>query len=152
MFADGRSLSVEAPLRVITAIVAGYFLGLPLFDKFMFISNQRPDGRFEKSLWDITFLMFYICVFTALRAVIMNHMLIPLAKAAGVSKKKYERFAEQGYSFLYYSISFSCGAVSSGRVLREEDVCLRQELTQHSISCIIHLGIMIPVTFGVIIQ
>ncbi|CDS13863.1 hypothetical protein LRAMOSA06037 [Lichtheimia ramosa] len=101
---------IEAPLRVITAIVAGYFLGLPLFDKFMFISNQRPDGRFEKSLWDITFLMFYICVFTALRAVVMNHMLIPLAKAVGVSKKKYERFAEQGYSCLYYSISFSCGA------------------------------------------
>lgn len=93
-------------------ILAGYGLGLPLCDKFLFIANQRPDGLFEKSLWDITFLLFYICVFTALRAVTMNHVLIPLAQWANVSRKKYQRFAEQGYSALYYSISFSFGAVS----------------------------------------
>ncbi|KAI8146663.1 TLC domain-containing protein [Fennellomyces sp. T-0311] len=100
---------IEAPIRVITAIVAGYFLGLPLCDKFIFISNQRSDGLYEKSLWDITFLLFYICVFTALRAAIMNHVLVPLARAWGVNKKKYDRFAEQGYSFIYYSTSFTCG-------------------------------------------
>ncbi|KAI9277290.1 TLC domain-containing protein [Phascolomyces articulosus] len=100
---------IEAPLRVIAIIVAGYFLGLPLCDKFLFIANQGDNGLYHKSFYDITFLLFYICVFTALRAAIMNHVLIPLARWSGVKKKKFERFAEQGYSFIYYSISSACG-------------------------------------------
>ncbi|KAI8994830.1 TLC domain-containing protein [Pilobolus umbonatus] len=100
---------IEIPVRIITSIAAGYFLGLPLFDKFIFISNQREDGRFEKSYYDIPFLFFYICVFTALRAATMDYVLIPFAQYFGVSVKKLQRFAEQSWSFVYYSCAFSYG-------------------------------------------
>lgn len=93
-------------------ILAGYFLRLPVFEHFIFISNQREDGRFEKSPWDVTFLFFYICVFTALRAATMDYVLFPLAKLVNVPKKKYQRFAEQSYSVFYYGIAFGFGVVS----------------------------------------
>lgn len=110
------SSSLEIPLKIIGVIVAGYFLRLPLFKHFLFISNQRGDGRYEKSFWDLTFLFFYICVFTALRAAVMDYMLIPLAKATGVIKKKHLRFAEQAWSFIYYTTAFSYGIVSSSKL------------------------------------
>ncbi|ORZ19827.1 TLC domain-domain-containing protein [Absidia repens] len=100
---------IEIPLKVIAFIVVGYFLQLPYFDRFLFISNQRPDGRFEKSYWDLTFLFFYICVFTAARASFMKYALLPLARWCKVSPKKYDRFCEQAWSFIYYSCSGSAG-------------------------------------------
>ncbi|KAI7899813.1 TLC domain-containing protein [Cokeromyces recurvatus] len=100
---------IEIPLKVILVILLGYFLHLPGFKHFIFISNQRKDGRYEKSLWDITFLFFYICVFTALRASIMDYILIPFSKYAGVSMKKQQRFAEQSWACMYYTFAFSFG-------------------------------------------
>ncbi|KAG1152211.1 hypothetical protein G6F37_000965 [Rhizopus arrhizus] len=100
---------IEIPLKTILVILAGYFLGLPGFQHFVLISNERKDGRYEKSLWDFTFLFFYIWVFTALRAALMDYVLIPFAKRTKVSVKKYQRFAEQSWSFFYYTSSFSFG-------------------------------------------
>lgn len=100
---------IEIPLKVIGVIVAGYFLRLPFFQYFIFITNQRKDGRFEKSFWDIAFLFFYVFVFTALRATIMDYILIPFARIAGVPIKKYQRFAEQSWACIYYTFSFSFG-------------------------------------------
>lgn len=93
-------------------IVAGCFLQLPFFQNFIFISNQRSDGRYEKSFWDLAFLFFYICGFTALRAAMMDYVLLPIAKLAEVPRKKHQRFAEQGWAFLYYTFAFSFGIVS----------------------------------------
>lgn len=67
----------------------------------------------------MTFLFFYICVFTALRAAVMDYVLIPLARVTGVLKKKYLRFAEQAWAFLYYSTAFSYGIVSMIQIWRE---------------------------------
>ncbi|KAI8365958.1 TLC domain-containing protein [Radiomyces spectabilis] len=97
------------PLRIIAPVLIGYLFRFPYFDKLIFISNERPDGRFEKSLWDIPFLLFYICVFTVLRALAMTYILIPLAVRTHVARKKHQRFAEQSWSFIYYTISFSYG-------------------------------------------
>lgn len=112
--------NLEIPLKVVGFILAGYFLRLPVFEHFIFISNQRQDGRFEKSPWDVTFLFFYICVFTALRAATMDYVLFPLAKLVNVPKKKYQRFAEQSYSVFYYGIAFGFGVVSIGLILQEQ--------------------------------
>ncbi|KAI8890974.1 longevity assurance proteins LAG1/LAC1 [Backusella circina FSU 941] len=100
---------IEFPLRIIMVIVAGYLLRLPYFKNFIFIANQRSDGRYEKSIWDITFLLFYVCVFTALRAAVMDYLLVPLAKSVHVEKKKWSRFAEQSWMALYYSVFFIFG-------------------------------------------
>lgn len=103
---------VEIPLKMIAFVVAGYFLRLPIFQNFIFITNQRADGRYEKSLWDLAFLLFYICVFTALRAAIMDYVLIPIAKYCQVPIKKHQRFAEQSWACIYYTFAFSLGIVS----------------------------------------
>ncbi|KAG2211291.1 TLC domain-containing protein [Mucor mucedo] len=100
---------IEIPLKVIMFIVAGYFLQLPFFQNFIFIANKRGDGRYEKSFWDLAFLFFYICVFTALRAATMNYILTPAAKYFSVPIQKYQRFAEQSWSFLYYTFAFIFG-------------------------------------------
>ncbi|KAI8086862.1 TLC domain-containing protein [Gilbertella persicaria] len=100
---------IEIPMKFIAFIVAGCFLRLPFFQNFVFISNQRNDGRYEKSLWDFAFLFFYICVFTALRAAIMDYVLIPLAKYTNVLVKKHQRFAEQSWAFMYYTFAFIFG-------------------------------------------
>lgn len=111
----------EIPLKAVGFILAGYFLRLPVFEHFIFISNQREDGRFEKSPWDVTFLFFYICVFTALRAATMDYVLFPLAKLVNVPKKKYQRFAEQSYSVFYYGIAFGFGVVSIEKKRDQEE-------------------------------
>ncbi|KAI8336885.1 TLC domain-containing protein [Blakeslea trispora] len=100
---------IEIPLKIIGFILSGCLLKLPYFHNFVFISNQRSDGRFEKSFWDLAFLFFYICVFTALRAATMDYVLMPLAKYANVSTKKYQRFSEQSWSFFYYTSAFLFG-------------------------------------------
>jgi TRAM1-like protein len=56
------------------------------------------------------FLFFYINVFTMARAASMQYVLMPLA--VGVSKKKRTRFAEQMWTVIYYSTSFTVGVVS----------------------------------------
>lgn len=104
---------IEIPLKLIGFVVAGYFLRLPVFQYFIFITNQRKDGRYEKSFWDLTFLVFYICVFTALRAAIMDYVLIPVAKYCNVPLKKHQRFAEQSWACIYYTFAFSFGIVSN---------------------------------------
>ena len=58
------------------------------------------------------FLFFYINVFTMARAASMQYVLMPLAVAGGVSKKKRIRFAEQMWTVIYYSTSFTVGVVS----------------------------------------
>ncbi|KAI8981591.1 TLC domain-containing protein [Mycotypha africana] len=100
---------IEIPLKIILVIVVGYFLNLPGPKHFIFISNRRSDGRYEKSLWDLTFLFFYICVFTALRAATMDYILLPLARITHVPIKKHQRFAEQSWAFIYYTVAFSFG-------------------------------------------
>ncbi|KAI8065615.1 TLC domain-containing protein [Gongronella butleri] len=100
---------IELPLKVIGAIVVAYFLQLPGFEHFILISNERADGRYEKSYWDLAFLFFYVCVFTALRAAVMEYVLLPIAKFSGVPKKKFDRFTEQAWYFLYYSCSAAAG-------------------------------------------
>lgn len=117
--------------------MVGYFLQLPYFDRFLFISNERSDGRFEKSYWDLTFLFFYVCIFTAARASFMKYALLPLAQWCKVSPKKYDRFCEQAWSCIYYTSSCCAGIVSQsikgtggatgrGRMGREdnEEACI----------------------------
>jgi acyl-CoA-dependent ceramide synthase len=61
----------------------------------------------------VYFVFTWIALFTFLRAVIMEYVFIPLIKLGGIKKVNQQtRFAEQGWSFLYYSIFWTLGMVS----------------------------------------
>ena len=99
-------------MKIIGFIVGGYFLRLPYFEHFIFITNQRADGRFEKSFWDLAFLFFYVNVFTAARAFFLNYVFIPFAKYCQAPINKHQRFAEQSWACVYWSLASAFGIVS----------------------------------------
>ncbi|KAG2182365.1 hypothetical protein INT43_007295 [Umbelopsis isabellina] len=101
---------IDAPLKVIVAILIGYLIGVPYFDRFIFITYQNPQtGLYGKGVGDIFFLFFYINVFTMLRAASMEYVLTPIAVAHVKSKRKRTRFAEQMWTVIYYSATFCVG-------------------------------------------
>ncbi|GAB5591575.1 sphingosine N-acyltransferase lag1 [Umbelopsis nana] len=101
---------IDVPFKVIAFITLAYLAGVPYFDKFLFIAHQDAvTGLYGKGAWDLMFLFFYINVFTMARAACMQYVLMPLAVAGGVSKKKRTRFAEQMWTVIYYSTSFTVG-------------------------------------------
>lgn len=62
---------------------------------------------------DFKFVSTWIIIFTALRAATMDYLLLPFAKCAGINKRKATiRFAEQAWMLIYYTLSWSLGAVS----------------------------------------
>jgi acyl-CoA-dependent ceramide synthase len=106
--------------------------GVPYFDKFLFIAHQDPvNGLYGKGGWDLMFLFFYINVFTMLRAAIMQYVLIPIANAGGVAKKKRIRFAEQMWTVIYYLSSFSVGVVSYKIAWNDKDLVAQGMWTRY---------------------
>ncbi|KAL1310683.1 hypothetical protein AAFC00_000944 [Neodothiora populina] len=78
---------------------------------FMLSYHDEPTGLYHQGWDDFKFVTFWIVVFTALRAATMDYVLIPLAKYAGVSKKKATiRFAEQAWLLIYYAVFWTLGA------------------------------------------
>ncbi|KAI9802581.1 MAG: sphingosine N-acyltransferase lag1 [Piccolia ochrophora] len=72
--------------------------------KFIELSYFNPKtGKYTVG-WDDTFMVVYwIVVFTGLRAGVMDFVLVPFARWGGVEKKKGRiRFAEQAWLFMYY--------------------------------------------------
>lgn len=80
----------------------------------MELSYYNPDtGNYTAGWDDACMVFFWIVTFTALRATVMDYLLMPLAQIGGVVKKKeIIRFAEQGWLGIYYTISFVVGMVS----------------------------------------
>lgn len=80
-----------------------YFV-LSYFDEQTGLYNQGWDDLKLVSLW--------IIIFTALRAAIMDYVLVPIARSVGITKKKATiRFAEQAWLLVYYSVFWTWGAV-----------------------------------------
>ena len=74
---------------------------------------DSTTGRYTQGWDDLYFVMFWITVFIGLRVAIMDYVLMPLARASGIQKKKARvRFAEQAWLLLYSSIFWSLGMVS----------------------------------------
>ncbi|CAG8624354.1 5893_t:CDS:2 [Paraglomus brasilianum] len=102
---------IELPLAVISTIGMAYLCGVQQAEKFLFIKYRDPEtGLYAKGKDDIYFVSFWVIVFTFLRAAVMEHLLIPIAKKEGI--KTTTRFAEQGWLFIYYSTSWTLGMVS----------------------------------------
>lgn len=79
--------------------------------KFFRISYYNPTtGTFALGWDDIFFVFYWIIVFTGLRCAVMDYVLIPLASPLGLKRRKPKvRFAEQAWTVIYYTISFSTG-------------------------------------------
>ncbi|CAG8554873.1 1466_t:CDS:2 [Funneliformis caledonium] len=109
---------IELPLKIISVVLLSYLINpTPRnpFSKFLFISypvQQSPSDEilYVKGYWDIAYIFFWILVFTFIREFTMQYLLKPFALWAGVkTKRKLTRFMEQGYIFIYCSITTSVG-------------------------------------------
>lgn len=83
--------------------------------KFFQLSYYNPvSGKYTLGWDDLPLVLYWIVVFTGLRAAVMDYVLEPLAFMAGIEKKKEKvRFAEQAWIFLYDTAFWSLGMVRS---------------------------------------
>ena len=79
--------------------------------RFIFLSYELPPkapgepAQYGKGLWDIAFVSFYTIVLSFTREFIMQELLRPLARYAGLkSRGKQARFMEQMYTAIYFSV------------------------------------------------
>jgi very-long-chain ceramide synthase len=86
---------------------------------FIFLSYKIPHGpgtppetphQYGKGRWDLAFVSFYTIVLSFTREFIMQNILRPLAKHAGLkSRAKQSRFMEQMYTALYFGLLGAAG-------------------------------------------
>jgi acyl-CoA-dependent ceramide synthase len=89
-------------------------LFFPEAEKFFILQHGDPkSGLYKKGKDDAYFIFTWVVFFTFLRAATMEYILMPIAKLSGIKKIfQRTRFAEQGWSFLYYSVFWTLGMVS----------------------------------------
>ncbi|KAI0120661.1 TLC domain-containing protein [Xylariales sp. AK1849] len=83
----------------------------PYTSKFFTLSHYNPDtGAYAAGGGDMYFMVFCVVLFTGLRAGCMEHLLAPLAKRWGISKRKdITRFSEQAWLLVYYLVFWPVG-------------------------------------------
>ncbi|OAA54909.1 sphingosine N-acyltransferase lac1 [Cordyceps fumosorosea ARSEF 2679] len=81
-------------------------------NKFFHLSYFNPaTGNYAIGADDVHLIIFFIVLFTGLRASCMEYMLAPLGRSRGITKRKdLTRFTEQGWLFVYYSVFWTMGA------------------------------------------
>ena len=82
--------------------------------RFIFLSYKLPAGpgadasepaKYAKGLWDIALVAFYTVVLSFTREFVMQELLRPLARYAGIrSRGKQARFMEQMYTAVYFGL------------------------------------------------
>ena len=102
------------PLALLMAFLALYAINPtesnPIHH-FIFLSYKLPTSsadeipQYGKGLWDIAFVSFYTVVLSFTREFIMQEVLRPMARWAGLkSRGKQARYMEQMYTALYFGI------------------------------------------------
>ncbi|KAK3996044.1 TLC domain-containing protein [Cladorrhinum sp. PSN332] len=104
---------------VLPAVLISLFLSLYAINPsesnpihhFIFLSYRLPVSsedeapQYAKGLWDIAFVSFYTIVLSFTREFIMQELLRPLSRWAGLkSRGKQARYMEQMYTALYFGI------------------------------------------------
>jgi very-long-chain ceramide synthase len=92
----------------------------PFTSKFFHMSYPLPEANaYTRGTDDAYLVLFWIVLFTGLRAAVMDYVLKPFARWGGIhSTKGLIRFAEQGWLVVYDSAFWSLGMVSRTRFLR----------------------------------
>lgn len=81
---------------------------------FFELSYYNPStGLYGQGPEDFYFIFFCVIVFTGLRAAVMTYCLLPLARRAGLVKRRaQDRFTEQAWLLVYYTFMCPLGLVS----------------------------------------
>lgn len=75
-------------------------------------TSSPSDPLYRKTWWDIPFIAYYIIIFSFFRETLANKVSRPLAKYFGIrNATKTDRFAEQTYGLIYWSIFGAWGYV-----------------------------------------
>lgn len=73
---------------------------------------NEPSGKYALGWDDLPHVLYWIVVFTGLRAAVMDYILAPLAQMAGIERTKEKvRFAEQAWICVYATAFWSLGMV-----------------------------------------
>lgn len=82
--------------------------------KFFELSYHNPDsGEYTIGWNDAWMVLYWIVLFTGLRASAMQYILQPMAKRGGIkSQRKQDRFAEQAWLMIYAAVFWTIGMVS----------------------------------------
>lgn len=101
-------------LTVILGVACLHSIAPPLRPhtrKLFTLSYPSPKGQgiYTQGVDDIYFVLAWVINFTALRAIVIEWVLRPLAGMLNVAPKSHLRFAEQGWLFLYYSTFWALG-------------------------------------------
>ncbi|ORY54752.1 TLC domain-domain-containing protein [Leucosporidium creatinivorum] len=93
------------------------FISYPLTPNATELASTNPHPRYGKGPHDLSFLLFYIVVFSFLRQSITEFLIRPFARSLGIkSESKLMRFMEQAYAIVYFSASGGYGLyVMSGQ-------------------------------------
>ncbi|KAF7562246.1 hypothetical protein G7046_g1893 [Stylonectria norvegica] len=83
----------------------------PVTSKFFTLSHYNPNtGNYAVGEGDLYFISFVVVLLTGLRAGFLEHILAPLARYLGVTKKgDIVRFSEQTWLLCYYAIFYTLG-------------------------------------------
>jgi very-long-chain ceramide synthase len=75
---------------------------------------DHESGRYALGWNDLCLVFYWIIIFTGLRVAVMEYVFIPLARRAGIARKKLRtRFAEQAWIYLYTVPFWTLGMVGS---------------------------------------
>jgi acyl-CoA-dependent ceramide synthase len=79
--------------------------------KFFHMSYYNPEtNMYGCGTDDLPFVILWTVVFTGLRVAVMEYFLDPLARLGGIrTKKGLDRFKEQAWLIVYYTVSWSLG-------------------------------------------
>jgi len=77
------------------------------------MSYYNPQtGQYGCGTDDLPFVAFWAVIFTGARVLVMEYLLDPLARAGGIrTRKGLDRFKEQAWLIVYYTVSWSLGMV-----------------------------------------
>ncbi|KAK9370946.1 TLC domain-containing protein [Lipomyces kononenkoae] len=104
---------IRIPIYLITALLLVHIL-LPfqhITSKFLYLSHRvEHSGLYVKGPDDAYFVCFWVVAFTGIRAFTMDYLFVPFGCYQGINRKKaLTRFAEQAWSYCYYSVFGSLG-------------------------------------------
>ncbi|PSN66382.1 longevity assurance proteins LAG1/LAC1 [Corynespora cassiicola Philippines] len=79
--------------------------------KYFELSHHHAATQTYGPGWDdLPFVFFWLVIFTGMRSAVMDYVLKPLALRGGIHRKKaMQRFSEQGWLVIYYTLSFGVG-------------------------------------------